>query len=728
MVDSVQIRPKLKQDSVFIQTDDGVFLRSDESTFLLKGKNIYHWLSVLMPHMTGQYSLDELCERLDDGQRKLVTRLVTTLLERGILKSHIVEDRKILPDAVASHFHSQIEFIEHYTDHAQQKFHVFRESRLLLIGSGEAFLALALVLVRNGAGKLFLRPTDAQTLYEEKVAQEVEVLRQSGIETKVSIAAAQAEELSLPADAYDLVIYCSDENSLSDIARLNKRCIEAGIAFLPATIVSGKALIGPYVKPGGHPCWLCAQLRLATNSNDSQALWRNLAVGNAFACDETPFFSALARRVGAGLGFEVFKLRASHLPSETENGVIIQDLETLEAYRAELLPHPLCPLCSQQSVESAIQYLLNLVEGKCDRELSLDDILQQSARYINPHLGLWNQFTDDDIVQVPIKASRLRFGSPTALHLQAEEVTAFAIDSVLEARRATLYRAATEYAQHLADARGMTRASYNELLHEGKSAIWIEQFATWTGGCPIDPDRSIEWIPAYSYMTQHICYVPAAAIFSCSPLNRGGLFEKTRAGSAAGLTFQEVFTAGLLSALAYEQLNGTIRGRNALVELDQELLQQEHPDLAFLLHSAQRFAYPFAVLKVAGDVPVHTILAVTLHGINPQIVTIGTALSATQAATNALLDLVGSFQLWQEEPRLPAISMPLFPTFTPYQYITPATTLQEQVTTLQQVVSYLQVKGDDILFVNTTASDIRATGTFISGAVLLARRERVTVK
>jgi hypothetical protein len=270
----VQVRPKLKQDSVFLQTDDGVFLRSDETTFLLKGKSVYRWISALSPYMTGEYTMDQLCDGLEPAQRDTVVRLVDTLLQRGVLKNHLPEAPGMLSNEVLKQFSSQIEFIDHYTDRPQERFKAFRESRVLLIGYGEAFTALAISLIRNGLRELFLAPTDGSEAYLQELEPEASGLRQQGVEVWASTVDLELQGTAGSLGDYDIVVYCSDGGSLKDVYNLNRRCINASQVFLPAIVFNRQAMIGPLVKRAGQPCWLCLQMRYSANADEHSSMAR----------------------------------------------------------------------------------------------------------------------------------------------------------------------------------------------------------------------------------------------------------------------------------------------------------------------------------------------------------------------------------------------------------------------------------------------------------------------
>src|SRR5689334_21218390 len=124
-----EIRPQLAHDAVILPPGQGVLCKRDNAVFRLTGKSIARWLSALGPYMTGEYTLEKLCDGLEPAQRETVTRLVETLLQRGILTSPQPEAPDLLPEEVRATFRAQIEFINHFTDRPQELFRAFRESR-----------------------------------------------------------------------------------------------------------------------------------------------------------------------------------------------------------------------------------------------------------------------------------------------------------------------------------------------------------------------------------------------------------------------------------------------------------------------------------------------------------------------------------------------------------------------------------------------------------------------
>ena len=704
MQDPTTIRPKLKKSAIVLPTEDGLYFQGDKATFRLKGKSLVRLMSTLSPYLTGAYTLADLCDRLDAAHRHTVVSLVETLLQRGVLKNALPEPPDLLPGEVLTAFQSQIEFIDHYADNARTRFKAFRESRILLLGSGEMFTFLARSLMRNGLRQCFLAPSIDAEICLEEVQSEAELLRQAGCAIDISLLPPNVD-----LKEYDFVVYAADSESLRTALVLNERCIHDARPFLAATIFGGRAMIGPLARSSTDPCWLCAQLRLSANMqpDNSAALWRELALGDSLSHLQSTLFAPVARRIANGLAFELFKLLSGALPSETEGGVILQELDTLEAYRAKLVRHPLCPLCVQRSSNEAAsqsrdaqgpqvipgsvaspnvlwaprsqgemkpspngaadcegvsliaqRQLEEILTGERDRDLKEVDLSQKTSLLLDPHLGIFSIFADGHLPQLPLKVSTVSVGHPTSPTLGRLDTTAFSIENIQIARHAALKAALLKYSQALPDSRSMRTTTRKQLLAEGLDAIDPRKLATWSGHAPALDARPIPWMLAASPLTERRCYVPAAAVYPHSSLNQFALFERTSAGWAVAPTFHQVLTTGILSALAYTSIKDMLHGRKALSQLAIEDLPSSDPDLAFLIRSAQRFNRPFTLREITPASPISVCIAHTTD--EAQEIAIGIGLTQPEAAKNALLEFVGRLQLTQAGNDLTSLAPPLF--------------------------------------------------------------------
>ena len=723
------IRPKLKHSSVFLRTEDGVFFQSDQTAFRVKGKAIGKWISTLGPHMDGEHTLDELSKGLEPAQREMLTHLVETLLERGVLKNAVPEASDTLPESIRHQFTTQIAYIDHFVDQPQEKFKKFRESRILLTGSGESLIALALSLIRNGLQEIFLAPGDKSDRYEQCLEAEAARIRQGGSSVHLSIGEMDAQREAERLKEYDAIVYCSDISSLKEIASLNEQCIRAGRPFLSATIFAGQAMLGPLTRSQGDACWLCAQMRLSPHreAETSAAFWKELALGGDLSSKNEGLFNPMARRIGHGLGFELFKFLTGALPSETENGVVLQDLQNLEAVSSKIAQHPLCPVCTHNDPESVLQRLAETVHGNHDHELAFDEIRAKHTYLFDPRVGAFHEFADEEFQQIPLKGTRIIIEQPGSPLFKEMDITAYSIDDVKSAYVVAYAEAIRNYTRALPDLRGTLFASSQEMAERGHAMVQPQQLALWSGGLSLKPETPIEWLPAFSPLKQSFIYIPAAAAYPHTPLNRLGIFARTAAGSAIATTFRATLTAGLLSALGYLHLQELIRGRAAVAQLDLETLSSVETDLAYLVKSAQRFERQFACLEVIHSSPLSVVIVRTTDTSGESLTTCGIALSGREAAKQALLDFVGGLQTLQTAGSLPVTIDRLDSRFlhdSDLAYVSPEESrFTSPAADIKQVEDYLQSAGRDILFVNTTSSDIWNAEALMSGTVLLTSPE-----
>lgn len=723
---ATELRPKLKQDSIFLATNDGVLFRNSNAAFSLKGKSIYRWISSLAPHLTGEHTLEELCATLEPRQREMATRLVQTLLEKGVLKNHMPETSVSLPEAVSARFRPQIEFIDHYADRPLERFQQFRQSRVMVMGAGVPFSSLAAALLRNGLENLRLAPTQTERADLRVAEAELESLKRAGVSANLQLIDPAEPGLFQRLSDFDVVAYCSDRVALSDVYRLNAECFKQGCAFLPAIIIDGQSLLGPMVKSPAPGCWLCGLMRLSTNLDArlSSALWQNLALGDELLSAPVALFDTTASMLGNAVALELFKAACQHLNPESRGGLLIQNLDTLESGRALLLPHPLCPVCSRAAHDTELARLAELCQGPREPDNS-DKPLQHLAKLIGPQLGLFRGFTDDQLVQLPLRATSL------ALSPAAGETRIYAYDeeSTAKARQRALSKAVEQYAATVIDRRRMVVGSLEELRAQGLNPVAAPELDVWTGSVSFAESAATEWLPAYSFATQSTCHVPAAAVYRASYLNRAGGFVQTAAGAASGRALTDVRAEGIVTALGYERLRNLSAGRQITVRaLDLQAVQTFDPDLAFLIKSARHFSAQLHLLELTGEAPISVIVGTVADdptAIERPAYKIGCHTSWAEASRRALLELVGALQMQQAGSELLPTDEPLWP-----DLVVPAVTdtsaagpeqYEERPAGGAAVDAYLQRSGRDALFVNTTPQDVWETNSLITGTILLTR-------
>jgi bacteriocin biosynthesis cyclodehydratase domain-containing protein len=729
------IRPKLRQTIAFQLDNGNLLFTGDGKYFLLKGRSAVRWFSSFGTYLDGTHTLEELCRGMNPTVSDMIVKCTHELIQQGILKDASPEDPALLAKEVYQYFRPQVEFIDHYADTPQQRFKGFRESRILLVGSGEALIALGNSLLNNGLRDLLLAPTDAIHGYREILTSAVDNLQQHGIGASLSLLDASSHRSDAHLDTYDIVVYCSENGSLDEILELNQRCLARRIKFLPAHIFNGKAFIGPLVNPTiTDPCWFCGQMRLAANSDADSArmLWQTLALKDAFRFKESAVSYPVINMLGNSLSFELFKTFTGITPSEDKNIVIVRDIETLVSKRELLVKHPRCPFCSLVDLDIHTHHLLDFVVGAHDHPTTSKDLLERSSRLMDSSFGLFGAFQDDDIEQIPLRCTKLSISTSIFAQGTHPEITMYSPENVQEARYAALLEAVCHYSMALPDARSMLLMTREDVHKIDKQVIAPEAFLTWSGIHLNEQDKPLRWLPAFSLFSESIHYVPAAAAYPYSELNSQRSFEKTLAGFAVGSTFRDVQISGMLSALTSLHIEELLRMQSAVIELTQKEMPAPDPDLTFLLTTIQRFPQTFTLLEVVHSSPVHIIIVYTKEDPEKALVTLGYGLSGREALKMALHGMVARLQaqqidkkavlLWTDTFLLPEPAL----CSTLMRDHTASSRMQEPAATLADLERYLRAHTSDVLFVNLTPSDIREEMQLICGTILLTRSETVS--
>lgn len=729
MNDPTTIRPKLRQNVVFFSTDEGMYFQRDQTIFHLRGVAAAQTFSRFAPLFTGEQTLEELGADLDTPHKAMLWKLVSTLLQKEILKNAYLEAPDLLPEHVYTYFRPHIEFIDHYSERPVQRFKTFRESRVLLVGSGEALSVLGCSLLRNGLRDLFLSPSDGLEVHKEHIEAEMTLLHQQEIEATITYVEPVLSTNPAELGKYQLIVYCSEQGTLQEILSFNRQCMKVQRMFLPACVFAGQAILGPLVRPPQGPCWLCALLRLTANMDavQSAALWSTLALGTDQQSRAPLSFMGIPRRMGNDLGFEIFKILSDVLPAETADGLIIQDIETWESSREPVIAHPLCPLCSAVSLGEYQRMLAEVVAGTRDHELTPEEFFKhiETSRLISRRSGVFQGFVDDDLLQIPLKCTTLVGGSPLVSEPKPIEVVAFSLNHVNEARSSAFSKALNGYAHTVVNEKAILYACQDELEKQDVHPFPLQKLSLWSGATTPDRETRLAWLPAFSLFAQHSCYVPAAVVYPDSVFNAAGLSERTAAGAATGMTFQDVLTEGLLSALAYELQLAFTQGRAQALELDLTTLPGSDSDLTFLWQSAQQFGLPFTVLEVVHPAPFHMALICTKGLSVTTIQATGVGCSMTEALKKALIDAIGLWQLCQSDKRYVDLQKESLLNYYSTNDLASAPScksrLEEAPVTARHLQDYLRGCGRDMLFVNTLPPDLWDRSPVLCGTVLLTR-------
>lgn len=745
------MRPRLRNDAVFLRVDTGVYLRHSESACVLKGRLVYQWISALGPRMNGEHTLAELCAGLDDDQRRTVLRLTGALLERGFVRAVPSLGDTAPPPAVPARFRPQVGLIEHLAgaagDAPAVRFGRFRSARALVTGPAPVLAAAVRGLVRNGMAEVgYVTPADDDVDVAGTVGREVAELRAADVPATVTALPAGD---AVPWSGHDIVIAAAEGAGIARLLGLSRALVRAGRRaprLLPVVIAGERLVLGPLSGTTQGPCWLCAQLRLGANGDPAAAadLWRELALGRAVD-RRARAGGTVAEMIGNAAALETFRLFTGQLSAAGERDVVVQDAVTLESVRETLLPHPECPLCREAAnrppgrsakiapgtpgtgggpaaAPAPVTVRVPAAEAGTSADGTDEQVYERAAGLVSPRLGVLSGWADETLEQVPLKIGRVRVTGAGALAGGRRAFTGFHTETLMGARLAALRAALSWYAGTCPDRPDIVTGAPPELAAAGHQVVAGPHLPTWSGLRPGD-DAPRAYVPAVSLAGGSAALVPHAAVYPFSAADRHAAFERTPAGAAAGASRGEIVAAGLAGALAYRGLLRAIRGiepgralPDAVAAGDEEA-RFARDGLARLGLGVRVYALPaaapaYAVLAVAGERPAWSV---------------GAALSARDAVRAALRDVLGQAQALAAEGTPPDLGDPLLAGFDPRTAwaagdADPAVWAAGAATGLDEALTALASAGVEAYLVDTTPPDLRAAAAIGTGTVLLAER------
>ncbi|WP_405977214.1 TOMM precursor leader peptide-binding protein [Streptomyces sp. NBC_00158] len=627
-------RPRIRRDVLFTETPDGVLFHNSDGGFRLTARTAYRFATLIVPHLTGEHTVTELCQGLGDAQRAMVGELVKTLYERDFARSvaePAAPEPAAAPPDVARRFAPQIAYADHYADDAEARFLRFRGTRVAVLGEDAVARWCALSLVRNGCATVGV-PAGADA--DEVRAEAAEAVA-DGCPVEIRTLPGQPLGWAELAE-YDFVVVTGGAAAPARLLPLLRAGVPEGRTLLPAWSYGNDAVVGPLMAHGTAGCWSCAALRLgsARGGPAAAALWSALALPEAPLAEGPVPGRPLAAMIGNLLGYEVFRAASGSLPAETAGRILVQDTASLDVTAEPLFPHPRCPFCAPGETEDAPLDLtaagtsgtpaLPTLETAREADDLVEELNRRSA-LVRPYAGVFTRYADEELTQIPLKAGVVELGLG---HGETRTVAAFDVHHVAGARMRALDAAALVYAEHVVPARDVTAG--------GPGAVAAAALATASG----IPGEARAHQAAVSLLTKEPALVPAGAVRPFGPHNAERLFERTRAGAGAGPSPADAAAAGLLSALGHAALLRAVRGGGAApVPLPER--DGEDAELAFLLRSADRLELEPELLDL-GEGPRSGVQVLLARA--GEHWALGEGLDRRTAAVAALRELLGAAQ------------------------------------------------------------------------------------
>jgi bacteriocin biosynthesis cyclodehydratase domain-containing protein len=680
-------RPRIRRDVLFTETSDGVLFHNAQGGFQLSGRSAYRFAALVVPFLNGEATVGELCAALPAAQQPMITSLVGKLLERGFARDATGPARTdVLPAEVAERFAAQIEYVDHFTDGAAERFARFRATRVAVLGEDLIARHAALGLVRNGLARV-----DVESGVDGSDGELATAADALGAEVAALPSApptADGRWTWAALDGFDVVL-CAGADAPRQAFALRAAGIPAGARLLAAVTVGGLAVAGPTSSAESAGCVVCMMLRHtdADETGAAAGLWSRTVLPPG-VLDGPAVGGNLAAMLGNLLAYEVFRSRTGALPAETEGRAVVQDLDSMDILSERVLPHPRCPYCVAEPAPPVDPAVLAVEPAEPATEADDTDTLltelNERSVLVGRHFGVFSRFDDDEVTQLPLRTSALVLGTGG----ERRTVTAFDVHHTAGARMRALRTALGVYAGRVPP---LPSAAAGR-------PVSPERLVTATGLGGADPESDL--VGGMSLVHGDPVLLPAGALAPFGPANRVGRYQPTSAGIGVGGSPAEALRAGLHSALCHDALLRAVGGQRPVRRVEPAGLDGD-PELRFLLRTATTLGVQAELL----DLGEHVLLA----RIGGEAWSVAADASWSRAATAALRDLLGQVQLGPDQLDL---GDPLLPAFEPNTLVVRDTVAADLTgrRTAAESLAGLRAAGRDALAVQLTSADLRVAG------------------
>jgi putative thiazole-containing bacteriocin maturation protein len=384
-------RLKVKKDTFFLpDPNGGVYFRNNSISFRMKGSTIYQWIEKLMPMFNGEHTLGELTDGLSAPYRNRVYEIGEILYQNGFVRDVSQDRPHQLESRILKKYASQIEFIESFVDSGAFRFQVYRQAKVLAVGSGPFFVSLVSALLESGLPKFHVLITDSMPTNRQRLKELVENARKMDSEVAIEEIALQRraggsswQEVVQP---FEWILYVSQEGNVEELRSLHAVCREEKKGFLPAIYLQQVGLAGPLVHPDSEGCW--------------ESAWRRIH-RSALRKDRQlqPFSSTAGAMLANVIVFELFKKVTGLTKSEQRNQFFLLDLETLEGGWHSFIKHPLV------TTECVSAELVQDLDLRLKQNASCDDpsrLFHYFSQLTSTESGIFHIWEERDLKQLPL--------------------------------------------------------------------------------------------------------------------------------------------------------------------------------------------------------------------------------------------------------------------------------------------------------------------------------------
>ncbi|MBP3040988.1 putative thiazole-containing bacteriocin maturation protein [Bacillaceae bacterium Marseille-Q3522] len=393
------MRLKVKRDTFFLpDANNNVYFRNNLSSFRMEGNMINQWIEKLIPMFNGEFTLGDLTDGLPISYRDRVYEIAEVLYRNGFVSDMSQDRPHQLPDQIVKKYASQIEFLDSFGNSGAYRFQVFRQAKVLAVGSGPFIVSLVSALIESGLPKFQVLITDSVPTNRQRLMELVAKARQTDHEVAVEVVTLKKKGMSSWQEfvqPFHSILYVSQEGDIEELRVLHEICRKEKKVFLPAISLKQVGMAGPLVHPESMGCW--------------ESAWRRLH--QTVLCKDRQFsgFSYTAEAMLANvIVFELFKEITGVAGPEQKNQFFLLDLDTLEGNWHSFLPHP---LVNGRMNGEWVQDFDKRLERSLGRDKS-GEILLFFSKLTSRETGIFHIWEEGDLTQLPLAQCRIQTVDP----------------------------------------------------------------------------------------------------------------------------------------------------------------------------------------------------------------------------------------------------------------------------------------------------------------------------
>jgi putative thiazole-containing bacteriocin maturation protein len=393
------MRLKVKGDTFFLPNPDGgVYFRNNVGSFRMEGSTIDQWIEKLIPVFNGEHTMEDLTDGLPEEYRKRVYEIAEVLFVNGFVRDVSQDRPHQLPDGLLQKYASQIEFLDSFGGSGANRFQLYRQAKVLAIGSGSFFVSLIKSLLESGLPQFRILITDSGTTNRQRISELVDNARKMDPVVEVQVISLPKEgrmDWRAVVQPFDLILHVSQESGVGELRALHAVCREENKVLLPAMFMLQAGLAGPLVHPDSDGCL--------------ESAWRRVHHSALYKDPQLHMISSTAEAMLANvIVFEAFKTVTEVTESELKNKLFLLNLETLEGSWHTFLPHPLVNGCP------AVEWIEDFEKGLegSPRKKESDRLIPYFSRLTSKETGVFHIWEEGDLKQLPLSQCRVQAADP----------------------------------------------------------------------------------------------------------------------------------------------------------------------------------------------------------------------------------------------------------------------------------------------------------------------------